>query len=303
MRARDLSLTTALCASLVVHAILALVTFEGARRQLAHIWLPPFERHTADVIEADPIDAVRLGGLKDLGLAPNSSPGEESLRAIEAPNDQALLSRDPVGPGRIGGPMSFSMVAPTDGPTVDATPVAMAQAAQSAPVLPVPTDAGQPFGAGSDAVPHLTPKRRSAEPTPATPPAPEPTAVAKSNKPAADPAPMSSSESDAFSTLGGLEFRDGRMEARFGRAFKSVRPQLSLAAQIELMTLTNPRMVMKITIDDTGKVTKVDVVRSTGSDLVDQPVKIAMYQWWFEPSKGPSGKPIGDTVVMPVSWH
>jgi TonB family protein len=114
---------------------------------------------------------------------------------------------------------------------------------------------------------------------------------------------MSDSESDAFSTLGGIEFRDGRIESRMGRAFKSVRPRLSLPAQIELMSLAKKRIVLKIAIDATGKVTSVDVLRSTGRDVIDQPVKLVMYQWWFEPSKGPNGESVGDTIVLPISWH
>jgi TonB family protein len=297
MTRRDLSLTIALCASLMAHAALALITFEGARRQLATIRLPGYPRSAADTIEADPTDAIRLGGLRNEGLSPNATPGEESSRAKEAPGDQALLSRDPVGPGRIGDPPSFSMIPPTDGPTVDATPAPAG--ARSTPVLAQATESPQPFGAGPSAADIVVPKHRPAPPSPAVPES----AAAKSNKPAADPAIMSPSESDAFSTLGGIEFRDGRMDARLGRAFKSVRPQLSFAAQVELFALANPRMILRLSIDATGKVTAVDVVSSSGSDLVDQPVKIALYQWWFEPAKGPNGKPIAETVTFPVSWH
>ena len=127
--------------------------------------------------------------------------------------------------------------------------------------------------------------------------------IAKSNQRAADPAVMSPSESDAFSTLGGIEFRDGRIDSRLGRAFKSVRPQLGLAAQIDLMGLTDPRIVLKLRIDATGKVVAVDVVHSTGSDSIDQPVKLVMYQWWFEPQKGPTGQAMAETIVFPISWH
>ena len=301
MTRRDLSLTIALCASLLAHGVLALVTFEGARRQLASIWLPGYPRTSEDMIEADVPAAIRLGGLEDKGLSPNASPGEESARAKDAPSDQALLSRDPVGPGRIGDLPSFSMIPPTDGPTVDATPEAVAAVARSTPVLPPTIDSVQPFGAGPSEAETIVLKRRAAPAPPSPPVAQNP--AAKSSKPAADPAVMSPSESDAFSVLGGIEFRDGRMESRLGRSFKSVRPQLSIAAQLELMALSHPRMVLKISIDATGKVTDVNVVRSTGSDLVDQPVKIAMYQWWFEPTKTAGGQPIGDTVMMPISWH
>ena len=200
-------------------------------------------------------------------------------------------------PGRLAGPPSAPRSLPTDGPTAAATPARIG--ARSTPVLPQTTQTPQAFGAGPSAAEMIVPKHRPAPPAPAV----AESAAARSNKPAADPAMMSPSESDAFSTLGGIEFRDGRMDARLGRAFKSVRPQLSFAAQVELFALSNPRMLLRLSIDATGKVTDVAVVSSTGSDLVDQPVKIALYQWWFEPAKGPNGKPIADTVMFPVSWH
>ena len=114
---------------------------------------------------------------------------------------------------------------------------------------------------------------------------------------------MSPAESDAFSMLGGIEFRDGRMESRLGRAFKSVRPRLSFAAQLDLMSISEPRIVLKISIDASGKVTSVDVVRSTGSTLIDQPVKVSMYEWWFEPPTTADGRQRAETFVLPISWH
>ncbi len=298
MTPRDVSLTTALCLSLLAHGGLAYITFEGARLQMATIRLPGFQRERGDVIEADPPDTARLGGASNDGFSPNSSPGQETIRAREAPGDQALLSRDPQGHGRIGDMPSFSLVPRADEPAVDATPTAVVMN-RSAPVLPVASDMPQPFGAGSSVAAVFLPRISRPDTTSAEQPSP----TAKSNKPAADPAIMSPSESDAFSTLGGIEFRDGRMESRLGRAFKSVRPHLSLAAQIDLMGLADRRIVLKLRIDATGKVVAVDVVRSTGSDSIDQPVKLIMYQWWFEPQKGPAGQPMGETIVFPISWH
>ena len=141
---------------------------------------------------------------------------------------------------------------------------------------------------------------RPAAPTPA---ATAGAASAGGARAAADPAPMSESESDAFSTLGGVEFRGGKMEARLGRKFKSVRPRLDIAAQYDLLGLSFPRMVLKVVTDDTGKVTKVEVLKSTGSRLVDQPVTVAMYQWWFEPPVGADGKPKADVIVFPITWR
>ena len=301
MSRRDLSLTIALCASLLAHGALALVTFEGARRQMATIRLPGFPRDLPEQIPADPPDTANLGTDTNDGLSPNASPGKETIRAKDAPSDQALLSRDPQGPGRVGGPPSFSLVPQADEPMAEVPLAVPLVLLRDEPVLPVATDAPRPFGAGPDVAAMRLPRVRP--PTPATPPDQESPLAKSSNKPAADPAVMSPSESDAFSTLGGIEFRDGRMDSRLGRAFKSVRPQLSLAAQIDLMGLSERRIVLKLKIDATGKVVSVDVVRSTGSDAVDQPVKLVMYQWWFEPKKGPTGQPMAETIVFPISWH
>jgi TonB family protein len=304
MSRRDLSLTIALCASLLAHGLLALITFEGARRQLAAIRLPGYPRQSSDTIAAAaPLVGIRLGGLSDDGLSPNASPGREGLRAKEAPGDQALLSRDPQGPGRVGDLPSFSLVPQTDGPAVDAAPAAAAAVMRSVAVLPTPTESAQPFGAGPNAELAVLKPRRAAAPAPPAPASAAPDTLAKSNRPAADPAVMSASESDAFSALGGIEFRDGRMESRLGRSFKSVRPRLSFAAQLDLLSISNPRLVLKVAIDTAGNVTAVDVVKSTGSTLIDQPVKVAMYQWWFEPAKGPGGKAVGETFLFPISWH
>jgi len=38
-----------------------------------------------------------------------------------------------------------------------------------------------------------------------------------------------------------------------------------------------------VNIDETGKVTEVTVHKSSGSNEIDQPTLIAMYDWWFEP--------------------
>ncbi|MGB7157053.1 MAG: TonB family protein [Tepidisphaeraceae bacterium] len=299
--ARDLSLTIALCASIIAHGLLAYATFEISTRQLADIRLPGYPRAAQDdFIEVDQPNSPRLGTMDNSGLAPNASDGKESLRAREAPNDQALLSRDPQGPGRIGDLPSMSLVPQEDGPTVEGSAAALGAVAL-VHVLPDATEEPQPFGSGASIPPAPTPKPRMVVVAPAPPEEAGP--IARSNKPAADPAPMSDSESDAFSTLGGIEFRDGKMESRLGRAFKSVRPRLSLAAQLDLLSISQPRMVLKIGIDAKGNVTAVDVMRSTGSNQVDQPVKVAMYQWWFEPAKGPNGRPVPETIVFPISWH
>jgi TonB family protein len=121
--------------------------------------------------------------------------------------------------------------------------------------------------------------------------------------PPADPAIMSESESDPFARGNSVQFRDGRVEARFGRKVKTIRPHLSLAAKYDLMGMQFPRMVVRVSVDASGNVRRVDITKSTGSDSADQEVKVALYQWWFEPPKDKSGGALADVVEFPIVWR
>jgi len=112
-----------------------------------------------------------------------------------------------------------------------------------------------------------------------------------SQAPAGDVAPQSDSDSDAFTTTGSAEFRPGKVVARFGRAVKMVRPKLNLAGRNDLLSLMDPTVTLEVRADETGTVRDVRITRSSGSNEVDQPCKLAMYQWWFEPPRDSSGRP------------
>ena len=118
----------------------------------------------------------------------------------------------------------------------------------------------------------------------------------------ADPAPQGSTESDPTSTVGSVQFRAGSTEVRLGRKFKLTRPQLSIAARTDLMTRARPVVVLKISIDETGKVVSASVYRSSGSIHIDQPCQLAAYEWWFEPLKDKSGKPQKDVILFAISF-
>ena len=70
----------------------------------------------------------------------------------------------------------------------------------------------------------------------------------------------------------------------------------------DLMTRASPMLVLKIHVDETGKVTSADVFRSSGSADVDQPCKLAAYNWWFEPAKDKAGKPIKDVILFAIRF-
>jgi TonB family protein len=121
--------------------------------------------------------------------------------------------------------------------------------------------------------------------------------------PAADPARMSESESDAFGKVANVEFSDGRVEAQFGRRIRTVRPKLLLSARYEILSLENPRVLLSAKVDATGRVTKVDIYQSSGTPDLDQPCLVAVYDWWFEPPKDKDGKPAADVVVVAITFR
>jgi TonB family protein len=148
----------------------------------------------------------------------------------------------------------------------------------------------------------------SKEPPPPTA-APAPTAVANArgglpgpSAEAADPAPDTARESDPFSKIPAVEFRDGKVAARDGRQIKPVRPRLSEIAQRDLLGLQFPTILAKVRIDKTGKVTDVTLLRGSGSEAIDQPVYRALWNWWFEPPKDKKGNPLDDTQLVAIHW-
>jgi TonB family protein len=120
--------------------------------------------------------------------------------------------------------------------------------------------------------------------------------------PPADLAADTGLESDPFAKIPGVQFRNGKVDARSGRQVKPVRPRLTEAARRDLLSLQFPTILLKVKIDDTGKVQDVKVLRGSGSEAVDMPVYRAMWQWWFEPPKDNQGKPQADVQLVAIHW-
>jgi TonB family protein len=137
---------------------------------------------------------------------------------------------------------------------------------------------------------------------PASTAEPRPAEHPGQRQPPADPAPLTDVESDPFSKMGSATFHAGKLEARSGRRVKTVRPRLSLAAQYDLLALTDPNVILKVKIDSTGKVISVDILRSSGSSDVDLCCQQAMYQWWIQPLKNAAGQPQPDVMVWHLYW-
>ena len=154
-----------------------------------------------------------------------------------------------------------------------------------------------------------TPPAPPAQPQSAKVPSPPgPSASTGGGKPGpnvapADPAPQSDSESDPFTKDGAVQFKRGATDVQFGRQHKIIRPRLGLAGEADLMNLRDPiRLVLALTLDEHGKVISVDILKSSGSRNVDQACKVAAYQWWIEPSKDKSGKPVRDVVPFVIGF-
>src|SRR5207248_363837 len=104
-------------------------------------------------------------------------------------------------------------------------------------------------------------------------------------------APQGESDSDPITTVGTADFRMGSMDVRIGRKFKLTRPHFSLAGETDLYRFRVTIVILKLKIDETGKVTSSTIFRSSGSISIDQPCVLASYGWWFEPLKDEAGKP------------
>ena len=70
----------------------------------------------------------------------------------------------------------------------------------------------------------------------------------------------------------------------------------------DLLGLQFPTILLKVTIDPTGKVTDVRILRGAGSEAVDMPVYRAMWQWWFEPHNNKDGQHHPDVQLVAIHW-
>jgi TonB family protein len=316
MKRRDHSAVIGLCASLVMHggivgAFLGIYVKDMDRER----WWPALvQRADADgMVWRD----GEFGESAGKGEALNSLQGEKLFEGRLAPQEQAPLSRDPVGSGKladdpehitalregvdapmpalmagavgVSAPFGVGDVAERARPAVVARPVmkAIAIEEKGAPeekvtvpvaVAPVKASAAGKGDAGEVA------------------------AASSSGGPAGDPAPMNESESDAFSRAGTIAVRNGKVEARLGRNFKSVKPRLSLKGELDAISVQRPVVEMKVYVDETGKVIDVKVLRSSGSNEIDLPTTSAMYKWWIEPAKDKEGKAIKDVILVTFSY-
>jgi TonB family protein len=303
--------------------------------------------------EADPRTS-RFGEPEGSGYAMNSLVGEGILHAREGPQDQAWLSRDPVGPGRMLEEPSFSTALP--GVNGDGAPKSRSGRGRPSLAGLAPEGEGNeeaaPFGVGGMRIvaapkvalrppvsaggadsgagvigpsPAATQAASQADAEASGPPvavvAVAPAAARGSSSaghggdetggsgpagppiPPADPGPLSDSESDPFSRIGSAVISPGGVQARLGRKVKTIKPRLPLKGELDLVSLMDPSVILKVSIDETGRATDVSVLKSSGSNEVDLPTRLAIYKWWIEPGKDKQGKSVPDVILLQITWH
>ena len=308
---------TALAASAAAHALL-FATFRTIH--VGQVNLPTEVAEMAVHFEATPPEPepepneFDIGQPLATGYATHDLEGRREQAAPEAPQDQASLSLDPVGTAaRVEVPSSPGQEAPTAPLEVTAPPPALV--AEAIPPMPAPPALPREVAEQVerdrlesivDVVPVPPPVDAvaAAQSSPlevAVPSPPEETFAAAGA--GADPAPKSDSESDAFSVLGTVEFRAGRVTVRSGRQVKTRRPKIGLAGMVDLAHSRRAQVELKVAVDESGKVTNVDVARSSGSNEIDQPCRVAMYDWWFEPKKDAAGRAVPDVFQFTIAFR
>jgi TonB family protein len=296
MRRDDVILTVALCLSLLAHGLLAFVGFHIYANRAGRIALAGFDRQQPQLtVQVDP-DSI-FGDADGAGASANRFAADQVLLGRQAPDPQALLSRDPAGAGKIGDSPSMSLLPPANEMDDQPPPaVARPMAASKTPPSLLTIAPEKPLGAALSVTDFSAP----AWPKPEVPPKAA-AIVSKSAARAADPAPMSDSESDPFTRTGTVEISAGNIEAKLGRKVKTVRPHLSVASYETLVGILDRRMRLRVRIDEHGKVMRVDILRSSGSSTADQETKLAVYQWTFDPR--PDRAAVGDYVEFDIVWR
>jgi TonB family protein len=331
MRRKQAIFPIALACSLCLHAVGMEVYVRYGSFLIQPLSRPAAARPVEMVVQVDP-DMLDFGEAGGTAIGSNRSEGEHPLEARQADQDQALLSREPVGSGRQASEAVGAM-----GPSGGGMPTVL-----SAPGASVPVEKPQTATPPAPATPPVAvPKVAVVEPSPQvrvtpdetdvkpqvveTPPnAPSPpsdrkpqrvqVAVAMPNPSQAPqpgvpssaglPLPPSDSDSDPFSRVSStVVFRNGRLEVQRGRKFKTVRPQIGIAGELDALGMSSALVVLEVHIDPTGKVTQVELFRRSGSVAIDERTRDAVYHWTAEPARDKAGRPMRDVVYIAIEYR
>jgi TonB family protein len=111
------------------------------------------------------------------------------------------------------------------------------------------------------------------------------------------------SDTDSFALVAksnNVRFHDGKMDARQGRLVKTVRPDYGPAAWTDSESLLDATIIFGVTVDATGNVQDIVMLRSSGSANIDFDTKTTVYRWWFEPKKDKDGRGLPDLWVVRI---
>jgi TonB family protein len=274
--------------------------------------------HSPPPLTPPPSETAKTGAAKpnlEKPVVNEVKPSDPLARAPKVADDSIAIA-PAEGPSVV--PVSASGTAPPTPKAAEEHPavaLAMASPLPPAPVAaPPPREQESPAPKPTEdmalAKPAVVPP--SASSSSAVTPAPAAPALVSTgdsrapgfDRPSADPAQESDSESDPFSkTSISAVLHDGRLDVREGRKIKTTRPHFLPGAVGAFLANPDPILVLKISITPSGAVKNVDVVRSSGSVEIDQPCRVAVYDWWFEPSHDKKGRPVADVVLFTIRFR
>lgn len=326
MLGRDVSFPIALIGSLALHGVLLVVFARQFPAPAPRIEPKP----TLWVDQTDPPEVTEaLGNQDSEGKATDFSPGDLPHLAKLSNQEQALLSLDPSGTGRrsdAAKPLSQRIDETNPIDTPPDAPIGLSertqphepyrphpQVASTGELQPEKEDAKEPPTETLTEVATQSSEQKVEERTQQPPEPPQPVRETNPTPPSpmqqasvastdGVPIPQGKTESDSFSDEASVDVRPGKVIARTGRPHRITRPREGLSGLIDALASPGMTLTLRLRLSPTGDVIDVSVVRSSGSNSIDQPWKVAAYSWWFEPKKEGNGRPIEDTVQLTLRF-
>jgi hypothetical protein len=309
----NVTLTAAICASLLIHGLAYDAMIWKRTAELAAM-IPQgpvdlkvliLEKEKAKIAQLEVEDL--FGEHNTKGKGANSSPGDLPARTHKADQDQAQLTPHPgdSSPGGNGGKDAHAtqqkvVLALATSATIspeNLIPEPPAASSLPAPIIAKPTTKPSP-------VETAVQMARASPATPKTPPQqPQPqTFASPGHGRAGEVGTLSDSESDEFSDQTPIVYRNGKVEAREGLKVRSVKPKLTAAGEEALAAMDVPVIIIKVNVDEQGNVTDADYIRRSHIAEVDLPHMRAAYEWHFEPTRDKSGRPHRDSHIIAFNW-
>lgn len=309
----NVTLTAAICASLVIHGLAYdAVVWERTHELAAMIPQGPvdlklllLEKEKAKIAQLEVEDL--FGEHNTRGKGANSSPGDLPAQTHKADQDQAQLTPHPgeASPGGNGGKDAHA--------TQQEVVLALATPAAMSPenLIPQPPPSASPLAAPIVAKPATKPSPvekavQMANEIPATPKTQQQSQARAFASPghgrAGEAGILSELESDEFSDQTPIVYHNGKVEAREGLKVRTVKPKLTAAGEEALAGMDVPVIIIKVNVDEQGNVTDADYIRRSNIAEVDQPHMRAAYEWHFEPTRDKSGRPHRDSHIIAFNW-